>query len=51
MESAEIQDAPQPQSVFIIRLEGEFDIADRERLTDAFATANSAPLVVVDLNC
>jgi anti-sigma B factor antagonist len=50
MESADIQElAPQAQSAFIIRLVGEFDIADSERLTDAFAIANSAPLVIIDL--
>jgi anti-sigma B factor antagonist len=41
--------AAQSHTIFIIRLEGEFDIADADRLTDAFAVANSAPLVIVDL--
>jgi|GEM_PF-976885 len=36
-------------SAFVIRLEGEFDVAEQERLTDAFSIATSAPLVVLDL--
>lgn len=36
-------------SAFLIRLEGEFDLAERRRLTDAFAIATSVPLVIVDL--
>ncbi len=34
---------------FLIQLEGEFDLAERERLIDAFAIAQSAPVVVVNL--
>src|ERR1700722_3069244 len=50
MRSPEPQDAaPQAPAVFVIRLEGEFDIADREPLIEAFATANSAGHVVIDL--
>jgi anti-sigma B factor antagonist len=50
MESTGIHEiAAQSRSIFIIRLEGEFDIADGDRLTDAFSVANSAPLVIVDL--
>ncbi|MGB6644495.1 MAG: STAS domain-containing protein [Candidatus Cybelea sp.] len=36
-------------SIFVVRLEGEFDLADRHRLKDAFEVAQSAPVVVVDL--
>ncbi len=36
--------------VFEIRLEGEFDLSERERLTDAFSVANSAALVILDLS-
>ena len=35
--------------VFVVRLDGEFDLAERERLTDAFGIAQSAQLVVVNL--
>ena len=35
-------------SVFVIQLEGEFDIAERTRLLDAFAIAEAAPLAVVN---
>ncbi|HYL27697.1 MAG TPA: STAS domain-containing protein [Candidatus Nitrosotalea sp.] len=34
---------------FVIQLEGEFDLSERERLTDAFSVPRSAPAVVVDL--
>jgi anti-anti-sigma factor len=36
--------------VFEIRLEGEFDLSERERLTDAFSIANSATLVILNLS-
>ena len=37
-------------SFFVIQLEGEFDIAEREkRLTDAFSIVSSASIVVVNL--
>ncbi len=36
-------------SAFIVSLEGEFDIADRECLADGFAIASNAQLVIVDL--
>ena len=36
-------------NAMIFRLEGEFDLAEQERLTDAFAIATSVPLVVLDL--
>jgi anti-sigma B factor antagonist len=36
-------------SAFIVRLEGEFDVAERQRLKDAFAIAAGAAVVVVDL--
>lgn len=32
----------------VIALEGEFDIAERVRLLDAFAVTTSSPLVVID---
>ncbi|MGA8574158.1 MAG: STAS domain-containing protein [Candidatus Cybelea sp.] len=35
---------------FLIQLEGEFDLAERERLIDAFAIVQSAPVMVVDLH-
>lgn len=38
------------QSVLEIRLEGEFDLAERRRVTDAFAIANGTPLVVLNLS-
>jgi anti-sigma B factor antagonist len=34
---------------FLIQLEGEFDLAERERLIGAFAIAQSAPVVAVNL--
>lgn len=34
---------------FIIQLEGEFDIAERTRLLDVFAIAETAPVVIVNL--
>lgn len=36
--------------VFEIRLEGEFDLSERRRLTDAFCVANSAAVVVLNLS-
>src|SRR5580693_9450323 len=33
---------------FIIRLNGEFDLAERERLADAFGVATLTQLVIVD---
>lgn len=33
---------------FVIALDGEFDIAERVRLLDAFAVTTSSPLVVID---
>lgn len=41
--------AAEAPSAFIVRLEGEFDVAERQRLKDAFAIATGAPLVIVDL--
>lgn len=40
--------AAEAVSAFIVRLEGEFDLTERERLTDAFSVANTAALVIVD---
>jgi anti-sigma B factor antagonist len=40
---------PAAPCFFVIQLEGEFDLAERERLIDAFAIVQSAPVVVVDL--
>lgn len=36
-------------SVFVIKLDGEFDLAECDRLKDAFAVANTSPIVVVNL--
>lgn len=47
---AEIQEETFELDVFIISLEGDFDIAERARLLDAFAIATSAAVVVIDLN-
>ena len=50
MRSSEYRQAPsEAPRAFVIRLEGEFDISERQRLTDAFAIAVEAPLVIVDL--
>ncbi len=38
----------QRAAVFVVRLEGLFNVAERERLEDAFAIPSSAALVVVD---
>ncbi|MGB8909632.1 MAG: STAS domain-containing protein [Candidatus Cybelea sp.] len=40
---------PASPCFFLIQLEGEFDLAERERLIDAFAIAQSAPVVAVNL--
>jgi len=40
---------PTAPCFFLIQLEGEFDLAERERLIDAFAIVQSASVVVVDL--
>ncbi|HEY2476021.1 MAG TPA: STAS domain-containing protein [Candidatus Cybelea sp.] len=37
------------QRTFLIKLVGEFDLSERERLKDVFAIANSAQLVVINL--
>jgi anti-anti-sigma factor len=50
MRSTRIENAPnKAPRVFVIQLEGEFDFAERERLTDAFAIASSAPIVALNL--
>ncbi|MGA7094763.1 MAG: STAS domain-containing protein [Candidatus Cybelea sp.] len=36
-------------SVLVIELEGELDLADRDRVTDAFKVAHNSPIVVVNL--
>ena len=42
MESSRIHEtASRAQSVFIVRLRGEIDLVDRDRLADAFPVANS----------
>jgi stage II sporulation protein AA (anti-sigma F factor antagonist) len=46
MEDA-VTEAP---GVFVIQLEGDFDLSERERLTDAFAVASSALIVAVNLS-
>ena len=43
-------DAETDLDVFEIRLEGEFDLSQRERLTDAFSIANSAGCVILNLS-
>lgn len=35
-------------ATFVIRFDGEFDLSERERLTDAFGVATSTQLLVVD---
>lgn len=40
--------APFELDAFVIRLEGEFDIAERSRLLDAFAVAGNSATVVID---
>jgi anti-anti-sigma factor len=37
-----------PMSALVIQLDGEFDIAELDRLNDAFAVAANAAVVVVD---
>lgn len=37
------------EAKFVIHLKGEFDLAERDRLTDAAAIVQNAPVVVVDL--
>jgi len=44
------QHPPFDLDVFILSLEGEFDIAERVRLLDAFGVSTSAPVVVIDLH-
>lgn len=34
--------------LFVIQLEGEFDLSERKRVTEAFAIAHSSPIVVVN---
>ena len=41
---------PTVPSFFLIQLEGEFDLAERERLVDAFAIGQSAPVTIIDLH-
>lgn len=36
--------------VTLVSLEGEFDVSDRRRLTDAFAVAAASSTVIVDFN-
>jgi len=51
MRSSDIeQGASHALTVFEIRLEGEFDLCERHRLTDAFAVAANAAVVVVNLD-
>lgn len=40
--------AGKASGVFIIRLDGEFDRAERDRLTDAFAIGQTAGVIVID---
>lgn len=49
MRSVEAEQATaEALSAFIIQLEGEFDLSERDRLTDAFAIARAASVVVVN---
>ncbi|HVR45781.1 MAG TPA: STAS domain-containing protein [Candidatus Binatia bacterium] len=47
--ASEIEQGPFELEAFIISLVGDFDIAERARLLDAFAIATSAAVVVIDL--
>jgi anti-anti-sigma factor len=47
MDSIELPQDASP-GIMVINLEGEFDLAERARLTDAFAIATSVPVVVVN---
>jgi anti-anti-sigma factor len=50
MRSAHIEEtANGAPSVFVIQLEGDFDFAERERLTDAFSIVSGASIVAVNL--
>lgn len=40
--------SPQAGEAVVIHLEGEFDLSERDRLRDAFASIGDAPLVIVD---
>ena len=50
MQPSRLSAAPAAATVFMIHLEGEFDLAERHRLTDAFAIAQSAGAIFVDLS-
>ncbi len=47
--ASEIREEPFELDIFVISLQGDFDIAERARLLDAFAIATSAAVVVIDL--
>jgi anti-sigma B factor antagonist len=50
MELREVAGAePAVTSIFVIQLEGEFDLAERDRLKDAFGVAHTSATVVVNL--
>lgn len=36
-------------SAFVIQLQGEFDLAERDRIRDAFAAPNNSAIVVVNM--
>ncbi len=48
MESLRASEVAAP--VTLVSLEGEFDVCDRRRLTDAFAVAAASSTVIVDFN-
>lgn len=47
--ASEIEQGPFELDAFVISLVGEFDIAERARLLDAFAIVTTAAVVVIDL--
>ena len=40
--------SPQSGEAVVVHLEGEFDLSERDRLSDAFATLGDVPVVIVD---
>jgi anti-anti-sigma factor len=42
------QTKPKPTGVTVVSLQGEFDVAHRERLAEAFDIAAACPVVIVD---
>jgi anti-anti-sigma factor len=46
--AADVQSSPIARDMFVIHLQGEFDLSERPRITDSFTAAASAAIVVVD---